>query len=104
MTKFCKDCKYYKKGIFDDYGMARCLNSQYAKLPEYDRVSGKQLTNGWNYCDLLRKYDYADRCSPAGRGFEPKRRYVREFLSAALVIIKNFVVNKINEYQNNRGH
>ena len=61
MTKFCKDCKYYKRILGEP---SSCLN----------KVAYISVVEGWvSYAYCLQERGVLESCGPEGRNFEPKK-------------------------------
>lgn len=68
-TKFCKDCRYSKKGRFDiEYRCYRPMNG-------VDAVTG---TISYRFCKTIRGDD--DKCSLKGKWYEPKQFAIQKVI------------------------
>jgi hypothetical protein len=70
-SKFCKDCKFFKKDFFSHTKFGHCSNFPYQQTDDYLVDGIKDMSpSSYNYCSVARSSDRM--CGPEGKYFESK--------------------------------
>lgn len=70
-TKFCINCKFYKKTFFTDSEFGKCTMFPRKQTNDNYLVNGKNATiEEYYYCSTVREYD--NMCGEEGKFYEEK--------------------------------
>jgi hypothetical protein len=69
--KLCKNCKFFKKKLFDENKFGHCTRFPFQATNNYFLVDGVKDTSptSYHYCSTARSFDHM--CGPEGRGYTP---------------------------------
>jgi hypothetical protein len=70
-TKFCINCKFYKKDFLTFSEFGKCAQFPYENYNNYFLVNGKDYNNkNFHYCSTARQYDHM--CGKEAKFYEEK--------------------------------
>lgn len=77
--RFCKDCRWFKKGFLIAVKSAKCTRKESKKVSSKEEqdylVTGKEKKVEYNYCSTMRLP--ICECSVEGKLFEPRDKKLR---------------------------
>lgn len=68
--KLCKNCKFFKKKLFDENKFGHCTRFPFQATNNYFLVDGVKDTSptSYHYCSTARSFDHM--CGPEGKYYE----------------------------------